>query len=69
MKLWGLCDAGGADLHAGPRSQSEQLIEELEKHGKTYEFVLIEGEGHAFSNEAKTIALMTKIDSFLARHL
>ena len=49
--------------------QSEQMVEELEKYNKEYEYELIQGEGHAFSNEEKTIALMTKIKNFLARHI
>ncbi len=51
------------------RSQSEQLIAELEKHGKEYEYMLIEGEGHAFSDERKTIELMSRIEAFLAKHM
>jgi len=51
------------------RSQSEQLIEELEKHGKEYEYMLIKGEGHAFSDERKTIELMSRIEAFLDKHM
>jgi dipeptidyl aminopeptidase/acylaminoacyl peptidase len=49
--------------------QSEQMVEELEKHNKEFEYELIEGEGHAFSNEKKTIDLMLKIENFLARYI
>jgi dipeptidyl aminopeptidase/acylaminoacyl peptidase len=49
--------------------QSEQMAEELKKHNKEFEYELIQGEGHAFSNERKTIDLMMKIEIFLARHI
>jgi dipeptidyl aminopeptidase/acylaminoacyl peptidase len=49
--------------------QSEQMVEELKKHDKEFEYELIQGEGHAFSNEEKTIDLMVKIENFLARHI
>ncbi|UCC11225.1 MAG: S9 family peptidase, partial [candidate division WOR-3 bacterium] len=49
--------------------QSEQMVEELNKHSKEYEYVLIPGEGHAFSNEEKTVELMVKIENFLDHHL
>jgi dipeptidyl aminopeptidase/acylaminoacyl peptidase len=49
--------------------QSEQMVEELRKYNKEFEYELIRGEGHAFSNEKKTIDLMTKIESFLTHHI
>ena len=49
--------------------QSEQMVEELEKHGKEYEYYPIEGEGHAFSNEEKIIDLMRRIEAFLEKHM
>jgi dipeptidyl aminopeptidase/acylaminoacyl peptidase len=49
--------------------QSEQLVVEMERHNKDYEYFRIEGEGHAFSNEARTIELMERIAGFLARHI
>jgi dipeptidyl aminopeptidase/acylaminoacyl peptidase len=51
------------------KEQAEELIGELEKHGKEYEFYLIKGEGHAFSSESKQIELMIAIEAFLARHM
>ncbi len=61
--------AQGANDSRVRMRQSEQLVEELEKHGKEYEYVLIQGEGHAFSNEEKTVDLMVKIENFLEHHL
>ncbi|MBN2382796.1 S9 family peptidase [bacterium] len=50
-------------------SQSEQLVDELKKHNKEYEYYLIEGEGHAFTDEKKMIALMKRIEAFLQKHM
>ncbi len=49
--------------------QSEQMVAELIKHNKEYEYVLLEGEGHALTNEKKLIDLMTRVEKFLARHM
>ncbi len=51
------------------RSQSEQMVEELKRYGKEYEYVLIEGEGHALSDESKMIELMGRIEDFLQKHI
>jgi dipeptidyl aminopeptidase/acylaminoacyl peptidase len=59
---------GENDARVG-KEQAEELIAELEKHGKEFEFYLIKGEGHAFSNESKHIELMTAIEAFLERHM
>lgn len=61
--------AQGANDPRVRMSQSEQMVDELEKHGKEYEYYLIEGEGHAFSNEEKAIALMRRIEAFLSKHM
>jgi dipeptidyl aminopeptidase/acylaminoacyl peptidase len=61
--------AQGANDSRVRRSQSEQLVTALRKHGKEFEYMLIEGEGHAFSNERKTIDLMSRIDAFLSKHM
>jgi dipeptidyl aminopeptidase/acylaminoacyl peptidase len=61
--------AQGANDSRVRMRQSEQLVEELEKHNKEFEYVLIQGEGHAFSNEEKTVDLMVKIENFLEHHL
>jgi dipeptidyl aminopeptidase/acylaminoacyl peptidase len=61
--------AQGANDSRVRMRQSEQMAEELKKHNKEFEYELIQGEGHAFSNERKTIDLMMKIEIFLARHI
>jgi dipeptidyl aminopeptidase/acylaminoacyl peptidase len=61
--------AQGANDPRVRMSQSEQMVDELEKHGKEYEYYLIEGEGHAFSSEEKAIALMRRIEAFLSKHM
>jgi dipeptidyl aminopeptidase/acylaminoacyl peptidase len=48
---------------------SEQMVEELEKYNKEYEYVLLEGEGHALTNEKKTIELMRRVEAFLSKHM
>jgi len=48
---------------------SEQMIEELKKYNKEYEYVLVEGEGHALTNEKKTIELMQRVEAFLSKHM
>ncbi|MBN1826575.1 MAG: S9 family peptidase [Candidatus Eisenbacteria bacterium] len=50
-------------------SQSEEMVNALREAGKDVEYVLIPGEGHALSDEKKTIELMEKIEDFLARHM
>ncbi|MFC1565605.1 prolyl oligopeptidase family serine peptidase [Candidatus Neomarinimicrobiota bacterium] len=49
--------------------QSEQMVEELEKQNKEHEYVLLQGEGHALTNEKKIIELMTRIETFLTKHM
>jgi len=61
--------AQGANDSRVRMRQSEQMVEELKKYNKEFEYELIQGEGHAFSNEKKTIDLMVKIENFLARHI
>ncbi|MDO9069006.1 MAG: S9 family peptidase, partial [Deltaproteobacteria bacterium] len=48
---------------------SEQMADELKKHNKEYEYVLVEGEGHALTNENKIIELMKKVEAFLSKHM
>ena len=47
---------------------SKQMVKELKKHDKEYEYVLVEGEGHALTNEKKIIDLMTKVEIFLNKY-
>ncbi|MBI9069944.1 MAG: S9 family peptidase [Salinivirgaceae bacterium] len=49
--------------------QSEEMVEELKINNKKYEYFLIEGEGHALTNEKKLIELMEKVESFLAKNM
>ena len=51
------------------REQSEQMVEALKEHNKAYEYVLLQGEGHALTNEKKIIELMKRVEAFLAKHL
>lgn len=48
---------------------SEQMVDELKKHNKEYEYVLVESEGHALTNEKKIIDLMKKVELFLAKNM
>ncbi|MFH1197139.1 MAG: S9 family peptidase [bacterium] len=48
---------------------SEQMVEELKKYNKEYEYVLVEGEGHALTNEKKIIDLMKRVEAFLNKHM
>jgi len=50
-------------------NQAEELIQELEKHNKDFEYMLIEGEGHALTSEVKTIELMSRVEAFLEQNL
>lgn len=48
---------------------SEELVRELKKHNKDYEYVLVEGEGHALTNSAKMTELMSRVEAFLEKHM
>jgi dipeptidyl aminopeptidase/acylaminoacyl peptidase len=48
---------------------SEQMVDELKKHNKEYEYFLVEGEGHALTNEKKIIELMKRVELFLSKHM
>ncbi|WP_415908812.1 prolyl oligopeptidase family serine peptidase [Oleiharenicola sp. Vm1] len=55
-----------------PRVEIEQWQEleaQLKKHGKPYEILLEESEGHGFEKAEAAIKLYKAIDAFLARHL
>jgi dipeptidyl aminopeptidase/acylaminoacyl peptidase len=51
------------------RGQSDEMVEALRKRNKEVEYVLIQGEGHGFSDEKRLIDQMKKIEDFLARHI
>jgi dipeptidyl aminopeptidase/acylaminoacyl peptidase len=48
---------------------SEQMVEELKKYNKEYEYVLVKGEGHALTNEKKIIELMKRVEAFLSKYM
>jgi len=50
-------------------SQSEQLVEELGKRDMEFEYLLLQGEGHALTNQEKTTELMTRVEAFLEKHI
>ena len=49
--------------------QSEQMVEELKKQNKEYEYILLQEEGHALTNEKKTTGLMTRVEAFLTKYI
>jgi dipeptidyl aminopeptidase/acylaminoacyl peptidase len=51
------------------RGQSDEMVEALRKRNKEVEYVLIQGEGHGFSDEKRLIDQMKKIEDFLVRHI
>ena len=51
------------------KGQSDQMVEELRKHNKEVEYVLIEGEGHGITDEQIIIEQMKKIEEFLDRNI
>jgi len=48
---------------------AEILRSAMEKHGKPYEWLMKENEGHGFRKEENRIELYQQIDAFLAKHL
>jgi dienelactone hydrolase len=59
---------GDADTQV-PISQSEQLVEELQKHAKPHAFIRIEGEGHGFQHTRNIIHAYDNAARFLRQHL
>ena len=49
--------------------QSEVMAEALEDAGKSYEFVVLDGEDHWLSTEETRIAMLEAIGTFLSKHL
>lgn len=49
--------------------QSEEMVEELKINNKEYEYFLIEGEGHALTDEKVLIELMKKVELFLEKNI
>ena len=59
---------GKRDYRLGNR-HFKALVKALDRHGKHYEVMVEEFEGHGYRGEANRIALYTKIEAFLARYL
>ena len=41
----------------------------LDRHGKSYEWVVYDGEGHGFRKTENRVDFHTRVEKFLARHL
>lgn len=52
-----------------PLSQSEQLCDELEKHGKRHELQRYEGEPHGFSQRENVVDAYTRVADLFAKYL
>jgi dipeptidyl aminopeptidase/acylaminoacyl peptidase len=52
-----------------PISQSEQLVEELEKHGKRHEFERYDGEPHGFTQRENVVDAYTRVADLFAKYL
>jgi len=52
-----------------PISQSEQLVDELEKHGKSYEFVRYSDERHVLTRRENVMDAFTRVADLFAKYL
>jgi len=52
-----------------PISQSEQLVDELEKRGKRYEFERYDGEPHGFTQRENVLDAYTRVADLFAKYL
>ena len=59
---------GGQDERVHPK-QSEQLVEALEKEGKTFEYYLYGGEGHGILQKANVLHIYATLERFLDWYL
>ncbi|MGB7096396.1 MAG: S9 family peptidase [Anaerolineales bacterium] len=59
---------GDQDARVHPK-QSEQLVEALKKEGKTFEYVVYEGEGHGFLKHANVLHFYSVLERFLDWYL
>ncbi|PSQ06166.1 hypothetical protein BRC97_07265 [Halobacteriales archaeon QS_6_71_20] len=59
----------GEDDARVPISQSEQLCDELERHGARYEFRRYEGEPHGFGGRESVIDAYTRVADLFAKYL
>jgi dipeptidyl aminopeptidase/acylaminoacyl peptidase len=59
---------GGQDQRVHPK-QSEQLVEALKREGKTFEYVVYEGEGHGFLQKDNVLHCYATVERFLDWYL
>ncbi|KTG09485.1 hypothetical protein AUR64_17075 [Haloprofundus marisrubri] len=59
----------GEDDARVPISQSEQLVDELEAHGKRYEFRRYDGEPHGFGQRENVVDAYTRVADLFAKYL
>jgi dipeptidyl aminopeptidase/acylaminoacyl peptidase len=59
---------GGDDERVHPR-QSEELVGELRRLDKTYEYIVYEGEGHGFLHPANSLHFYARLERFLDWYL
>ncbi|WP_435063285.1 S9 family peptidase [Halobaculum sp. EA56] len=59
----------GEDDARVPISQSEQLCDELERHGKRFEFRRYEGEPHGFGDRENVVDAYTRVADLFAKYL
>jgi dipeptidyl aminopeptidase/acylaminoacyl peptidase len=60
---------GGAEDTRVPRSESDQLVEQLHAHGIEVDYDLIPGEGHGFTQRANELRARSTAADFLISHL
>jgi acetyl esterase/lipase len=61
--------AHGKEDNVAAISESKRLVAELEKHNIPYEKLFVSGEGHGMGHLKNEVALYTRIEAFLAKHL
>jgi len=59
----------GEDDARVPISQSEQLVAQLDKHGKRHEFQRYEGEGHGFYRRENVVDAYSRVADLFAKYL
>jgi dipeptidyl aminopeptidase/acylaminoacyl peptidase len=59
---------GNQDDRVHPK-QSEQLVEALKREGKTFEYVVYEGEGHGFLRNKNLLHFYATLERFLDWYL
>lgn len=61
--------AQGAQDPRVKQSESDQIVQALQKNGVDVEYILKENEGHGFHNEENKFEFYGKMETFLAKHL